>query len=219
MRLHTTFPGIPLPRLFLTLGLLAVFLAACTPKATLPTADPNAAIRQSVAATVAALPTSAPYPTQIPYPTPTPFGLSGLFCEYNFCIGHPTDMAFFDVSAQQNPASPSSTSQGILAAFNSNLFIQLLWQHAPGATDPQFMIDLILEDGLDTTTGTFDLRLIHGMNVLSNPITSTASPLLPYGMVAGWVCGDRAFAWKVYAPQDGAAQGLLDEALNRFRCE
>ena len=64
-------------------------------------------------------------------------------------------------------------------------------------------MDLILEDGLDTPTGTYNLRLIHDMNVLSSPITTTASPLLPFGAVAGWVCGDRVFAWKVYTPQDG----------------
>ena len=219
MRLYPIFSGLGLRRLFLTLGLLAGLLAACAPKATLPTPDPETRIRQSVAATVAAIPSVTPYPTLIPHPTPTPFSLSGLFCEYGFCIAHPTDLAFFDVSAQQNPAAPSSYSQGILAAYNPNLFIELLWQHAPGTSDPQFLIDLILEDGLDTRTGNFDLKLIRGMNVLSNPITSTASPLLPYGMVAGWVCGDRAFAWKVYTPQDGAAQGLLDEALGKFRCE
>ncbi len=194
-----------------------LLLGACAPKT--PTPDPNAQIRKSVAATVAAIPTVTPYPTFTPYPSPTLAALGGLFCEYNFCIGHPSDLVFFDVSAQQNPTTPSSYSQGLLAAYNANLFIQLIWQHAPGATDPQFLMDLILEDGLDNRTGNFDLRLIHEMNVLSSPITSTASPLLPYGMIAGWVCGDRAFAWKVYAPQDGMAEGFLQEALAKFRCE
>ena len=199
-------------------GLLAgaLTLATCSPKAT---PNPAAVIRQSVAATLAAIPSPAPQPTYTPYPAPTAIALSGFFCEYSFCIGHPSDVAFFDVSAQQNPAAPSTYSQGLLAAFNANLFIPLIWQSAPGATDPQFLMDLILEDGLDARVGNMDVQLMRDLNVLSSKITSTASPLLPFGMVAGWVCGERVFAWKVYTPAEGIAAGLLQEALGRFQCE
>lgn len=204
----------------LLFGLLAasVLLAACSLK---PTPDPNLQIQIAVASTIAALPSPAPAATSRPLPTSTPFSLDGLFCEYEFCIGHPPEMSFYDVVAKQNPSSPAASSyeNGILAAHNNSLFIQVIWQHAPGATDPIFLMDLILEDGLDTPTGSYGLRLIHNMNVLSSPIATTASPLLPFGGVAGWVCGDRAFAWKVYAPQDGAMESLLQEALARFRCE
>ena len=198
---------------------ISIFLAACAPKISLP--DPNAQIRQAVAATLASIPAATPCPTFTPYPIPTASNLNGLFCEYGFCIGHPPEMAFYDVVAKQNPNSPAASTyeNGILAAHNNSLFIQIIWQHAPGATDPIFLMDLILEDGLDAPTGTYGLRLIHDMNVLSSPITTTASPLLPFGGVAGWVCGDRAFAWKVYAPQDGTAETLLQEALAKFRCE
>src|ERR1051325_5709131 len=48
--------------------------------------------------------------TLAPLPTATPFDLKGLFCEYQFCIGHPQDMAFYDVNAQQNVGSPSTYS-------------------------------------------------------------------------------------------------------------
>jgi hypothetical protein len=157
-----------------------------------------------------------PIPT--PYPSPTPFDLKGLFCEYQFCIGHPLDMAFYDVSAQQNAASPSTYSQGLLAAFNGNLFIQVIWQLAPGAADPQFILDLILDDGLDTRLGNLDVKLIRDMNVIYTPITSTATPLLPYGASAAWVCRDRAFAWKIYTPDEGSAQGLFESSFNRFAC-
>ena len=207
-----------IPSLLAGLFAGSVLLAACSLKAT---PDPNVQIQIAVNATLAAIPSVTPAPTNRPYPTPTPFSLTGLYCEYQFCIGHPPDMAFYDVVAKQNPGSAtSSTSEnGILAAHNNSLFIQLIWQHAPGATDPIFLMDLILEDGLDAPLGTYNLRLIHDINVLSSPITSTASPLLPFGGVAGWVCGERAFAWKVYTPQDGAAEGLLQEALAKFRCE
>ncbi|HQV93169.1 MAG TPA: hypothetical protein PLA27_05705 [Anaerolineales bacterium] len=195
---------------------LALIVTACAPKP-----DPNIQVQIAVASTLAAIPTNtseplAPIPT--PYPSATPFDLAGLFCEYQFCIGHPLDMAFYDVSAQQNPASPSSYSQGLLAAFNGNLFIQMIWQLAPGAADPQFLLDVILEDGLDTRFGAPDVKLIRDMNVVYTPITSTASPLLPYGGAAAWTCGDRVFAWKAYAPDETSAPALFDAALSRFQC-
>jgi hypothetical protein len=127
-------------------------------------------------------------------------------------------MAFYDVSAQQNPASPSTHSQGILAAFNGNLFIQVVWQLSPGASDPQFILDLILDDALDTRVGNLDVKLIRDMNVIYTPITTLASPLLPYGASAAWICGDRAFAWKIYTPDEASAQALFESAFARFIC-
>ncbi len=193
--------------------MLVLIVSACAPKN-----DPNEQIMQSVAATVAAIPTSTLNPVPTPYPSPTPFDLAGLFCEYQFCMGHPIDMAFFDVSAQNNPASPSTYSQGLLAAFNGNLFIQLIWQIAPGTADPQFMLDLILDD-VDTRVGNLDVKLVRDMNVIFSPITSTASPLLPHGGAAAWICGERAFAWKIYTPQAENAQPLFEEALAKFTCK
>jgi len=89
------------------------------------------------------MPISTSAPLSTPYPPPTPFDLAGLFCEYQFCVGHPVDMAFYDVSAQQNLGTPSSYGQGLIAAYNSGLFIQMVWQSSPGSADPQFMLDLI----------------------------------------------------------------------------
>jgi len=126
-------------------------------------------------------------------------------------------MAFFDVSAQNNTASPSTYSQGLIAAFNGNLFIQMIWQLAPGSSDPQFMLDLILDD-VDTRVGNLDVKLIHDMNVIYTPITSTATTVLPFGAAGAWICGERAFAWKVYSPQADSTQALFDQAISRFRC-
>lgn len=196
---------------FIILALM--ILTACAPKA-----DPNIQVQVAVASTLAAIPTGTAQPISTPYPSPTPFDLRGLFCEYQFCIGHPIDMAFYDVSAQQNPASPSGYSQGVLAAFNGNLFIQMIWQTAPGAADPQFLLDLILEAGLDTRLGAPDVKLIRDMNVIYTPIASTATPLLPFGGAAAWTCGDRVFAWKAYAPDETSAPALFDSALARFTC-
>ncbi len=177
-------------------------------------------VQIAVAETLSSLPKNTPVPPATPYPTFTPIALSGIFCEYQFCIGHPADMAFYDVSAAQNQASPSSYSHGILAAYNSNLFIQLIWQDAPGVTDPQFMIDLILQGG-DTRNGDVQPQLIGPLNVFFVTITPTAgaASTLPYGGAAAWLCGGRAFAWKAYTPQQDMASSLMLDALSRFRCE
>lgn len=191
---------------------LVLILTACAPKP-----DPNVQIQVAVLQTLAAMPTGTSQPPPIPLPTATPFDLAGVFCEYQFCVGHPADMAFFDVSAQKNPAAPSTYSQGILAAFNANLFIQMIWQIAPGTADPQFMLDLILDD-VDTRVGSLDVKLVRDMNVIYTPITSTATPVLPFGAAGAWICGERAFAWKVYSPQADNTQALFEQALERFRC-
>jgi hypothetical protein len=197
---------------YLTFILLFI-LTACGKRT-----DPNTQIDQAVAATLSSIPkpTSNPIPT--PYPTPTPFDLRGLFCEYQFCIGHPLDMAFYDVNAQQNAGAPSSYSQGIIASYNANLFIEAIWQISPGTADPQFLLDLILDDGIDTRLGTLDVKLIRDMNVVYTAITTTASPVLPYGGSAAWTCGERVFAWKVYTPDQASAPGLFESALARFTC-
>jgi hypothetical protein len=202
--------------LFLTFSLILFLLAACSPKA--PTSSPQSQIQQAVAATIAAIPTPTRAAPPTAYPSPTPFSLAGLFCEYQFCIGHPIDIAFFDVSAQRNAAAPSSYSQGFLAGLNGTLFIQVIWQIAPGVGDPNFMLDTLLDDAVDTPTGSNEVFLLRDMNVVYTNITVTASPALPYGGAGAWVCKDRVFAWKVYTPQVDGARGLFDEAMNRFTC-
>lgn len=210
--------NVPYTCIIVNMRIKFIFLAAFIVTACAPKPDPDIQIQVAVASTLAAIPTNTSQPISTPYPTPTPFDLRGLYCEYQFCIGHPIDMAFYDVSAQQNPAAPSSYSQGILAAFNGSLFIQMIWQLAPGAADPQFLLDLILEEGLDTRVGTLDVKLIRDMNVIYTPVTSSATALLPYGSAAAWTCGDRVFAWKAYAPDESSAPALFDSAFARFVC-
>lgn len=191
---------------------LLIILSACVPKR-----DPASEINQSVAATIAAMPAPTSVPISTHFPTPTLFDLKGLFCEYQFCVGHPVDMAFFDLGVQNNSSSPSTYSQGLIAAFNSNLFIQMIWQFSPGTVDPQFMLDLILDD-VDTRVGDLNVRLIRDMNVIYTPITTTATPVLPFGGAGAWICGERAFAWKAYSPDADSTLELFDSAFERFRC-
>ena len=208
----------PLATRLAALLALFVLLAGCGLKAT---PDPNVQIQIAVASTLAAIPSVTPAPTNRPYPTPTPFNLTNLFCEYGFCIGHPNYMSFMDKKAIDNPQLPSSYENGELTAYNMNpiLLIYLIWLHAPGTSDSQFLLDTIISDNLDAQTGNLKVQLVGNLNVLYTSIVSTISPDLPFGGAASWVCGDRVFAWKVYTPQDGTAETLLQEALARFRCE
>jgi len=199
----------------LTLCLFLFLSTACSPN---PTLSPEQQVQQSVASTVAAMPVPTAILPSTPFPSPTPFSLAGLFCEYQFCIGHPIDVSFFDVTAQNSPGTTSSYSQGSLAAFNANLFILVLWQIAPGSSDPRFLLDTILDDQVDTASGIEDVFLIRDMNIMYDSITNIATPVLPFGGAAAWTCGDRVFAWKVYSPNAESARPLFDEALSRFRC-
>lgn len=197
--------------------LLSLIVTACGRR----TQDPNILIDQAVAATLGAMPrpTSISVPISTPFPSPTPFDLNGLFCEYQFCIGHPADMAFYDVSAAtSNQGTPSTYQIGLMASYSGGLVLQLTWQFSPGTADPSFLLDLILEDGVDTGVGTPEVKLIRNMNVVFTPITTTATPVLPFGAAAAWTCGDRVFAWKVYTADQSAAPGLFESALARFTC-
>lgn len=185
------------------------------------TQDPNILIDQAVAATLAAMPrpTSVSLPISTPFPSPTAFSLQGLFCEYQFCIGHPVDMAFYDVSAvTSNQGTPSTYQTGLMASYSGGLVLQLMWQFSPGTADPSFLLNLIIGDGFDTRVGTQEVKLIRDMNVVYTPITTTATPVLPFGAAAAWTCGDRVFAWKVYTADEASAPGLFESALARFTC-
>lgn len=201
-----------------TLPIILLFIVTACGRRSDPNELMNQAIAQAVAATLASIPTPTANPIPTPYPSPTAFDLQGLFCEYQFCVGHPLDMAFFDVSAQQNTGTPSTYTQGIIASYNANLFIQMIWQISPGTADPQFLLNLVLDEGLDTPFGTPEVKLVRDMNVVYTPITSTASPILPFGGAAAWTCGERVFAWKTYTPDEGSAAGLFESALSRFTC-
>jgi hypothetical protein len=181
--------------------------------------DPNIEIQKAVAATLSARPEPTRPPQPTPFPMPTPVDLAGLFCEYHFCIGHPPDMAFFDVSAQQNPGAPSTYTQGIIAAYSSNLFIQMMWQISPGTSDPTFLLDLILDDTFDIPSASPAPRNVGSATAIYTPIATTATPLLPFGAAAAWTCGDRVFAWKVYTPDTASPEALFNDAMRRFTCE
>jgi hypothetical protein len=202
-------------RYFLFILILLILSSCSFPS---KTTAPTLPVEDAVATTLASLMTNTPVAVPTFISTPTPFDLKGLFCEYQFCIGHPLDKAFYDVSAQQNAGSPSTYSQGILAAYNANLFIQVMWQIAPGAADPQFLLDVIVDSKTDARVGSPEVKLIRDMNVIYTPITTTATPVLPYGGAAAWTCGDRVFAWKAYTPDQTSPSGLFDEALKRFNC-
>ena len=201
-------------RYFAALVISSLLLASCGAPAT-----PNlqTQINAAVVATIMSIPTYTPYPVPTPVPSPTQLSLSGLFCEYGFCIGHPTDMVLIDEGATHKPLAPSAQANGVLFGYSENLFMQLIWRISGPDFDPQTAMKLILEEA-QTFQGSLDALLIGKMNVYYQP-TTTITTVLPYGAVATWQCGGRDFIWKVYTPQDGLAQELLKQSLERFRCE
>lgn len=180
----------------------------------------NGRFQLAVQETIAALPTDTPDAMPSP-PAPTVIPLKGLFCEYEFCIGHPAGMVFFDVVAKENPtsATASTLESGDLAADNSSLFLEVKWQSAPGGSDGQFMLDVVMDPQEDKRSGDVQPLLVRNLDVFFVPIASTASATLPYGGAAGWVCGSRGFAWKAYATQPDLAKSRLTDALQVFRCD
>lgn len=204
---------------FTALAIISLLLASCNMPNSQPEIDPQAQVNAAVVATIAAIPTYTPYPRPTPAASPTLAQLGGLFCEYGFCIGHPTDMVLFDEGGTHKPPAPGSQSNGILYGYNNSLtlFMQLNWQISGTDFNPQSIMALILEE-TQTLQGNLDVLLIGNLNVYYQP-TTTVTPVLPYGGVAVWQCGGRDFIWKVYTPEDGMGQGVLKQALERFRCE
>jgi hypothetical protein len=199
------------------LVLMVLGLTACGPARPGVNEQTQLAVQQ----TLAAMPTDASKTIASPMPPATEVPLNGLFCEYQFCIGHPAGMAFFDVVAKNNPSVPTASTleAGQLAAYNSSLFLEVIWQSAAGGSDGQFMLDEIVEKQGDSRNGDVQPILLHDLDVFFVPISSTGSTQLPYGGAAAWACGGRAFAWKAYAMQPDLARSLLTDALQVFRCD
>lgn len=197
--------------------LLLLLLPACQPRPATLSTPPVDVVGTSVAAALTAIPprpTYTPYPTQTPYPTPN---LSGLFCEYEFCIGHPPDMPFFDLEVVNDyTTNRSRYDQGMLIGFSDDLYLFTAWSRLYSNYDPNVMLTVVLQaDPPQETRLTVNLS---GWPVTYVALLSTPSTLLPHGLAAAWQCGDRQFGWKAYTSQEAQALDLLHQALERFRC-
>jgi hypothetical protein len=193
---------------------LAAVIGICTACGPAAAAPPSEVVASPAA--ISPLPTYTPYPTLTYYPTPN---LAGLFCEYEFCIGHPADVVLFDLEVvNQVVTNHSSYAQGNLLGFNGFFYVFIVWTQLAGEFDPAVMIDFTLRG--DRTHGTVFSESMGGRTVSYALLASTASPaVLPYGLAAAWQCGDRVFGWKVYVSQDGQGQAYLHQALERFACK
>ena len=206
-------------RIFLTLSLLAVMVTACQSS----TDDFRRQVATAVAATVAAqpVPTEArtqvpytPYPTSTPYPTPS---LSGLFCSYEFCIGHPVDLSFIDAVFTRDQSTTSNYAYGIILAFRQNLFMQIQWTLKAGEARPYAMLDLVRDK--DASLDSIQVDQFGKVVVTYDTLVATSTAELPHGMIATWECADREFGWKVYTPQEGQGIDILEDAASRFNCD
>ncbi len=201
-------------RIFMVFLVFSLFTASCAQ----PTPDPQAQIRAAVASTLAAIPTYTPDSIPTPYPTPTPVSLVNLFCSYRFCIGHPQDVYLIDQGARRNPPIPSTYDYGVLFSYSASLFLQMAWTLSGPSFDPQGAMRLIMDDS-EQFQGGMETILTPNLNIFYQPITVSSQSMLPFGGMAAWQCGGRDFVWKVYTPQDGMGPSLLQQAVERFRCE
>ena len=109
-------------------------------------------------------------------------------------------MAFYDHLATLNLGAPSTYSNGFLYAYQiPSMVISLIWLQAPGTTDPNFLLETILDDQSDIPSGSLEVKLIRDMNVVYTPITTSIREV-PFGSAGAWTCGDRVFAWKSLHP-------------------
>ena len=198
-------------------AMIGFILSACNG---VPTPSPDARIQAAVAATLASIPTPSPYPrpTTVPIsPTSTPISLKDIFCEYNFCIGHPQGIYLLDQGSTRQPPVSSTYDHGVLFGYSPTLFIEMAWTASGPTFDPQTTMRFIVEEK-ESLQGSLNTLLLGKLNVFYQSMT-TVSSSLPFGGIASWQCGGRDFAWKVYTPQDGMAAALIKQTLEKFRCE
>jgi hypothetical protein len=198
----------------ITALLLGIFLIGCAPKSQDLSQEINVGIIGTLAARpISATPTLQPFPT--PFPTPE---ISGLFCEYSFCVGHPTDLPFFDIISEKNPAQHSSYGSGKVAGFRDNLFIIFAWVQSTGTWDAQGLMKVMSEEFGDLQPGEMKIDLIGDLNVAQQPVKGPASSIFTSGTLASWRCADRDFVWLAFSVTDGETPLLLADALRKFKC-
>ncbi len=200
--------------------LLIAGLTGCRPATPAPPLDVDR-VRAAAAATLTALPSPTPCPTQAPLPTPSPPptpDIRNLYCEYGFCLEHPGGAYYFDALVLRETHRPSDAAYGLLVSYQPNFYMQIGWATLVGEADPYSTLALLTEkDILDLDS--LNVEQIAGLIVTSAPLLKTASPdVLPYGLAATWVCGQREFSWKVYAASENQPEDLLRLTLSRFQC-
>jgi hypothetical protein len=193
--------------------LSALLLIGCRPKQ-----QPDLAqeIANAVVGTLSAIPTPTVAPTITPYPTQA---LPGLFCEYEFCIGHPTDVPLFDAKRETNAAEFSAYGGGRLAGYRDDMFIIVAWVASSGPWDPGGMMKVLQDEFAAPANGDYRIDLIGDLNVSFQPVAPPPNSVFSSGLSANWRCADRDFVWMAFSTHEGAPATLLTEALAKFRCE
>jgi hypothetical protein len=190
-----------------------LLLGACRPKQ-----QPDLAkeITNAVVGTLSAIPTPTLAPRVTPYPTQA---LAGLFCEYEFCIGHPADVPLFDARRETNAAEFSTYGGGRLAGYRDDLFIIVAWVASSGPWDPGGMMKVLQDEFGSPANGDYRIDLMGDLNVSFQPVAAPPNSVFTSGLSANWRCADRDFVWMAFSTHDGAPATLLTEALAKFRCE
>lgn len=169
-------------------------------------------------------PTFTPYPDPTPYPTYTPYpGLDALtsdlpylFCEYEFCIGRPSEAYLTDTDA---PDNWNEYENGVLIGINTaGSFMAIDWEkiaHLEWVLEEQ-AIDVA--NSLGEVQGEVVIEQIGPFDIALAASLDNTSETLPYGFVAAWYCGDRGFRAAVFNKSEALPEKLLREALKLFTC-
>jgi len=165
-----------------------------------------------------AYPTFTPYPTHTPYPSQI-LDISNLFCEYDFCIGHPATLYLTDPSGIDQVDEWNIYGFGILVGVNDILMI-LEWDASTEAEwDAKFEIEDMLADGEvirgdvnEETVGDFMVTYVEYEHM-------DPSTMRPYGVAAAWFCGNRGFLLDISTQREGKAMDLAKQSIERFTCQ
>jgi len=165
-----------------------------------------------------AYPTFTPYPTHTPYPSQV-LDISNLFCEYDFCIGHPATLYLTDPSGIDQVDEWNTYGFGILVGVNGTLMM-LEWDASTEAEwDAQFEIEDMLSNE-DVIRGDATEEMIGDFKVTYAEYEyMDLSRLRPYGVVAAWFCSNRGFVLDISTQREGIATDLVKQSIERFTCQ
>lgn len=193
--------------------LAILLLSACGPSQQ----EINDQIAFSVVATISAIPSSTPFPTPTPYPTLKPQlpDLTDLFCEYEFCIGHPPGAYLVDLDA---PDEWSSHRSGGVIGFEDEIMFVYWITSSEANWNPTNEVDELL-GGDEVAQSDFVEETMGDFTVIYQTYSDPSSNVAPYGVNAAWYCGNRGFTALIEAKREERALELLRASISSFICK
>lgn len=210
-----------LSMIVLLLGITAALVAGCGSKPE-PTATPAPTYtpypEPTPYPTYTPNPTATPYPEPTPYPTYTPYpepepqlpDLTNLFCEYEFCIGHPTEAHLTDIQA---PEEWNTYRNGVVMGVSATGILAVEWHIR---TRTEWNLENEIDEMIDKDTPLADVteEMMGQYSVAYRPFQTTDK----YGVAGAWYCGERGFKAMVLVDDEDEGLDMLRQAMEAFTC-